>query len=417
MKGVTFRISVPRYVVARSLGRLSLSFLTGRLSGLRFEDVEAPTLPGPDWVKLDVIACGVCGSDLSTLRYTGSPAMEPFSSFPAVLGHEILGRVSEVGPGVTSLIPGQRVVVDPMISCTTRGFSVEESCVACTAGRHATCARAGEDGLTEVAGRQLSAGLTIGYHRDLPGGWGEHVIAHESQVFGVPDELSDNAAVLTEPLAVALHAVLGNPPSPEDSVLVIGSGAIALGTVWALRATGFEGSVLAQVRRPHERQLAMALGASRAIEPGPEARQVLIDTGASAYLPPIGPEVFSGGGFSLVFDCVGSPASLDQAFRYAASRGRVVLEGCASRARDLDLTLLWARELMVQGSLGYGREEWQGSARHTFELVHEFLVQGQAPVEKIVTHVFPLSEYRDALRTAGNHAGSGAIRVVLRPRD
>jgi len=417
LKGITFRISVPGYVAARSLGRLSRSFLTGGLSGLRFGDVEAPTLPGADWVKLDVMACGVCGSDLSMLKYAGSPAMEPFSSFPAVVGHEILGRVSEVGPGVTRVTPGQRVVVDPMISCTTRGYSAEASCVACSDGRHSTCARAGEEGLTEVAGRRLSAGLTIGYHRDLPGGWGEHVIAHQSQVFVVPDELSDNAAVLTEPLAVALHAVLGNPPSEDDSAFVIGSGAIALGTVWALRATGFEGPVVAQVRRRPERQLALALGASQVIGPGPEARQALIDTGASAYLPPIGPEVFSGGGFSLVFDCVGNPASLDQAFRYAASRGRVVLEGCAFHARDLDLTFLWARELMVHGSLGYGREEWQGSAHHTFELVHEFLVQGHAPVEEMVTHVFPLSEYRDALRTAGSHARSGAIRVVLRPGE
>lgn len=415
MKGITFRISIPRYAAARSLGRLSPSFLTGGLSGLRLEDVEAPALPGPDWIKLDVMACGVCGSDLSALRYAGSPAMEPFSSFPAVLGHEILGRVSEVGPGVTRVQAGQRVVVDPMISCTTRGFSAEECCVACAAGRHATCARAGEDGLTKVAGRPLSAGLTIGYHRDLPGGWGEYVIAHESQVFGVPDELSDNAAVLTEPLAVALHAVLGNPPAKDDSVFVIGSGAIALGTVWALRAVGFEGPVLAQVRRRPERRLALELGASQVIGPGPEARQALIETGASAYLPPVGPEVFSGGGFSLVFDCVGSPASLDQAFRYTASRGRVVLEGCVYHARDLDLTFLWARELTVRGSLGYGLEEWQGSAHHTFELVHEFLVQGNAPVEKMVTHVFPLSEYRDALRAAGSHARSGAIRVVLRP--
>jgi L-iditol 2-dehydrogenase len=343
--------------------------------------------------------------------------MEPFSSFPAVLGHEILGRVSEVGPGVTRVTPGQRVVVDPMISCTTRGFSAEDRCVACLDGRHATCGRAGENGLIAVAGRPLSAGLTIGYHRDLPGGWGDHVIAHESQIFGVPDQVSDNAAVLTEPLAVALHAVLGNAPSQNDSVLVIGSGAIALGTVWALRATGFEGPVVAQMRRRPEMELALALGASRVIGPGPEARQALIETGASAYLPPIGPEVFSGGGFSLVFDCVGNPASLDQAFRYAASRGRVVMEGCASHARDLDLTLLWARELEVHGSLAYGREQWCGSAHHTFQLVHEFLADGQAPVEEMVTHVFPLSEYRDAIRAAGSHARSGAIRVVLRPGD
>jgi len=415
MRGVTFRVSLPRYAIARSVGRLSSYFLTGGLSGLGLEDLEPPVIPGPDWVKLDVIACGICGSDLSALRYTASPALEPFASFPAVLGHEILGHVSEIGPGVTHVKPGQRAVVDPMISCTTRGFPSEECCPSCSEGLHATCARAGEDGVTKMAGQPLSPGLAIGYHRDLPGGWGEQVIAHRSQVFPVPDDLSDNAAVLSEPLSVALHAVLRNLPGENASVFVIGSGAIALGTVWALRATGFEGPLVAQVRRPPESDLALALGATEVISSGPEARQSLIETGASAYLPPVGPEVYAGGGFSLVFDCVGSPESLDQALRYAAPRGRVVLEGCASHVRDLDLTFLWARELEVRGSVGYGREEWNGSNRHTFEVVHELLVDGNAPVERMVTHVFPLSEYRDALRAASAHAKSGAIRVVLRP--
>lgn len=414
MRGVRLDISIPRYLAARSLGRLSRSFVTGALSGLSMEEVEAPELPGPDWVRVDVIACGVCGSDISTLNYAGSPAMEPFSSFPAVLGHEILGRVSQVGPETSGLVLGQRVVIDPMISCTTRGFRPEERCGPCSAGRHATCTRGGEDGPTEIAGQPLSPGLTIGYHRDLPGGWGEQVIAHGSQVFPVADEISDNAAVLTEPLAVALHAALGARPEEGDSVLVIGSGAIALGTIWALRAIGFGGPVVAQVRRKRERDLARRLGASEVIGPGPEARQALIDTGASAYLPPVGPEVYAGGGFSLIFDCVGSPSSLDQALRFSAAGARVILEGCASRAGDLDLTFLWARELRIQGSLAYGMEDWEGSRLHTFELVQRFLTGGGA-IEELVTHVFPLSEYRDALRAAGSHARSGAIRVVLRP--
>jgi len=282
-------------------------------------------------------------------------------------------------------------------------------------GLHSTCERAGEEGIVRLDGRPMSAGLTIGYHRDLPGGWGEKVIAHQSQVFAVDDAVADNAAVLLEPLSIALHSVLATPPVDQEPVLVIGSGTIALCTIWALRATGFRGPLLAQAKREHERELARALGATEVVTPGPEARQALIETGASAYMPVVGPEVFSGGGFPLIYDCVGSPSSLAQSLRFSSPRGRVVVIGCAGELKKLDLTFLWARELRIRGSVGYGLETWRGERRHTFEIAHDLLVETGAPVQDMVTHVYPLAQYRDALRAAANHRRSGAVKVLLQP--
>jgi len=415
MKGVVFDVSVPRFIVAKTVGRVTDSAFYGLLSGLRLRDLPALELPGPHWVELEVIAGGICGSDLGNLTYDSSPAMEPFGSFPAVLGHEILGRVKSVGDAVTRVGVGQRAAVNPAISCTTRGYSTTDRCPSCASGYHFTCERAGEEARTMVAGRHLSAGAMIGYHRDLRGGWGETVIAHESQVFAVGDELSDNAAVLMEPFSIAMHAVLQSPPREHQPVLVIGSGAIALATVWAIRATGFEGSVLAQVKRSHEKELALAMGASEVVEPGPEARQALVETGASAYMPIVGAEVFSGGGFPVVYDCVGNDSSLAQSLRFASPRGQIVVIGCVGELRKLDLTFLWARELRVRGSVGYGQETWRGERRHTFEITHDLLVETAAPVHDLVTHAFPLHQYRDALRAAANHRRSGAVKVILVP--
>lgn len=416
MKAVTFDVSVPRFLLAKGLGRWSDAVLYGAPSGVRVEEREPLLLPGPDWVRAEVILAGICGSDIGNITYSASPAMEPFGSFPAVLGHEIVARLTEVGTKAGGIEVGQRVTVDPFIHCRVRGWGEKDWCTSCRAGLHATCENAGEEGPVVIGGAPMAPGLTQGYHRSLPGGWSREIIAHRSQIFAVDEALPDRAAVLVEPLAVGLHAVLNAPPAdPSEPVLVLGSGPIALGTVWALRATGFTGEVYAQIKRDHEAELARALGASRVIRPGEEAREALVETGAQAYMPIVGDEVYSGGGFPLIFDCVGSGQTLSQALRYATPRGRLVMLGCAAELRKLDLTFVWARELEVKGFVGYGAEEWRGETRHTFDITHDLLLESGAPVERMVTHVFPLHQASQALSTAANRRRTNSVKVLFDP--
>jgi threonine dehydrogenase-like Zn-dependent dehydrogenase len=415
VRAVTFNVTVPGFVLGKTLGRVTEAALFGGLSGLRYGEVTEPGLPGDDWVRLEVIKAGICGSDLGNLTFKSSPAMEPFGSFPAVLGHEVLARVAEVGSAVRRVEVGQRVAVDPVISCTMRGFSGEARCPSCSSGLHATCARSGDHGRIIVGDRELRPGMTVGYQADLPGGWSERMIAHESQLFAVDDRLSDNTGVLMEPLAVGMHAALRSRPFGPGPALVIGSGPIALGVIWALRAAGYEGELVAQIKRGHEAEIARALGASDVIAPGDEARQSLIDTGASAYMPIIGDEVYAGGGFPLIFDCVGSEQTVKQALRYAAPQGEIVLLGCAAEIPKLDLTFVWARELRIQGYVCYGLEEWRGERLHTFQIAHDLLLETGAPVERMVTHDFPLAQYQDAVSAAANRRRTGAIKVLLDP--
>ena len=241
------------------------------------------------------------------------------------------------------------------------------------------------------------------------------MVAHRSQLFHVPGSMDEKRAVLIEPLSIGVHAALRSPPEPESEVLVLGSGPIAMGMVWALRATGFSGTLVVQAKRRREEELALALGATAVVRPGEEARQRMVDTGAQAYQPLAGPEVYAGGGFPLIYDCVGSRESLDQSLRFARPRGRVVLLGCAAQVRKLDLTFLWARELEVAGYLGYGMEQWEGLRLHTFDVTMELLGSTSFPVETLVTHIFPLNQFRDALKAAASRRRSGAMKVVLRP--
>ncbi|MSR22105.1 MAG: alcohol dehydrogenase [Gemmatimonadetes bacterium] len=417
MRAIRFHVTVPGFVVARSLGRVAEAFRFGPLGGVRLGEVRDPPSPPPGWARLEVLGCGICGSDLANLEYSASPILEPFASFPAVLGHEILARVESVGRGVRNLAPGQRVAVDPMISCRIRGVPDGDVCPSCRLGLPSTCEMAGEDGGHVFGDQPLGAGLVIGYHRDLPGGWGERILAHESQLFALDSGITNRAGVLLEPLSVGMHAALNATPGPDEDVLVIGSGPIALGTVWALRAVGFRGTIVAQTKRAAEAELALTLGATEVVSPGPTAREALVRTGARAYLPILGDEVFSGGGFPHVFDCVGSASSFAQALRFAAPRGRVVMLGCAGELRRTDLTLLWARELELRGFVGYGLEKWRGEELHTFEVTQRLLLETRAPVERLVTHVFPLEQYRHALSAAANRDRSGDVKVVLTPDE
>jgi threonine dehydrogenase-like Zn-dependent dehydrogenase len=415
VRAVTFDVTIPRYLLARSAGRVSGSVIHGRMSAVRLRDVDPPPLPGPEWVRLEVLRSGICGTDLNTIEFSASPSLEPFGSFPAVLGHEILAKVIEVGPAVRRVETGQRVAVDPLISCQVRGQPREGWCSSCSAGAANTCQKAAEPGPGLVDGDPIAPGLTLGFNRSLPGGWGEEIVAHESQLFAVDDALEDHAAALIEPLSIGMHAALGSPAEGSGPVLVIGSGPIALAAIWALRATGYGGELLAQTKRPHEARLARRLGASGVVTPGDAARDALIDTGASAYMPIIGPEVYAGGGFPLIYDCVGSAQSLGQALRFAAPRARLVVLGCAAKIPNLDLTFLWNRELDVKGYVCYGTERFRGEERHTFEVTHDLLLETGAPVQEMVTHVFPLRQYRDALGTAFNRARTGSVKVLLDP--
>ena len=415
MRAVTFNVTIPSYVVGKSLGRFTEAAIYGGLSGVRFGEIPEPGLPGERWVKLEILKAGICGSDIGNLTLKSSPAMEPFGSFPAVLGHEILARVVEVGRAVERVEPGQRVAVDPGVSCVVRGYE-DHPCPSCLEGLPATCTRAGEPGETVIDGEPIRRGMTIGYHASLPGGWADRMIAHESQLFPVDDALSDNTAVLIEPLAVGMHAALRARPFPDGPVLVLGSGPIALGVVWALRAAGYQGELIAQMKRAHEAELARSFGATEVVTPGDEARMALVETGAQAYMPIVGDEVFAGGGFPLIFDCVGSGDTIKQALRYASVRGTIVLLGCAAEIRKLDLTFVWANELAIKGYQCYGDEAWRGKTEHTFQITHDMLLETGAPVERMVTHVFPLSEYRNALSTAANRGKTRSVKVLLDPQ-
>jgi len=402
MKAIRYNFSIPNYLAVRAADKLPLPILdSGRIPGLSEIETDPQPLPGPDWLRLRPRLCGVCGSDISTLKNTMSPATLPFVSFPLVPGHEIVADVAEVGAAAGEVAVGQRVVVHPLISCEMRGLV---PCRSCASGEPGLC--------TSMAEGNLAPGMLLGFCRDLPGGWSEELVVHRSQVFAVPEALSDATAVLVEPFSVAVHAVLKAPPPAESKVLIVGAGSIGLLVLAALRLLGNRAHVTVLARHPVQEEMARRFGADvvlRGTGAGDAAMQV---TGAKRYKPMKGKPVYAGG-FDWVFDAVGSARSVDESLRVAGPHGRVVLVGCAGELRHLDLSFVWMHELQITGCYVYGKEPSEEGA-HTFDVAMRLLAERpDLPLGDLVTHTVPLSNWREAMRLSLQRGQHGAIKVVF----
>ncbi len=335
MKAVVFDGAIPRYLLSRAVGVLGPQWMTGPGRCTRLGEVEEPELPDTDWIRVRTRLGGVCGSDLNLVGLGVSPSTSPFSSFPFVIGHENVGIVDRVGGGITDLRVGDRVVVNPLLACEVR--AVDPPCPGCASGHPSRC-----ENFTE--GR-LPPGMLMGSTRGVGGSWGEAYVAHRSQVHRVGPELSDRAAVLTEPLATALSPVMADPPRSGEKLLVIGGGTVGLMIVAALHRLAADAEICLLARHEFQAEAAERLGAARVVRPGrgEDYFQSLADlSGARLHRPILGPRI-AVGGFDRSFVCVGGKTAVSDALRFTRSGGEVILLANVARLDGVDWTPVWLK--------------------------------------------------------------------------
>ncbi|HEU5207779.1 MAG TPA: alcohol dehydrogenase catalytic domain-containing protein [Longimicrobiales bacterium] len=374
----------------------------GPLGCVTLDEIEAPALPGNDWVRVQTTLSGICGSDLSAVTAHDSFTLEPFGAYPFVFGHENVGRVAEVGPGADGWQPGDRVIVNPMLSCLQRGL---EPCAACARGEYGLCRRTNEG----VVGR----GPMIGYNPRTGGGWSGGFVAHSSQLHRA-DGLSDEVAVLADPFVSALRPVLLHPPADDDVVLVIGAGSIGLLTIVALRAAGFEGTIAALGRYGFQFEKAEAAGADVLLRNREELYQWAGGLpGAVAYKPTLAGR-FVEGGPSIVYDTVGSETTIGDGVALTREGGKLILVGGAAKT-SVDWTRVWYRQITLAGIFAYGLAPFEGERRDIYETAIELLRRRDYGELGLLTHVFELEDYRAALHAALSKGGHRSIKVAIRP--
>jgi threonine dehydrogenase-like Zn-dependent dehydrogenase len=400
MLGLVFDPRPARLAIAGALSRLDpLWALTGP-GPLRLRPLPDPASPGPGWVALEPIFTGVCGSDVTqaTLQADWDNPLSGLVSFPHVMGHEIVARVTDSAGADLSV--GETVVVNPWLGCAARGLP---PCPACVEGMLPLCAHQGEP-LPGVTG----SGIHTGNIRGLPGGMGTRMHAHRSQLRRLPDGLEPRAGVLADPLAVGAHAaeqVLGGGRTTKsDIVVVLGAGTIGLAVAASLRRLG-AGRVLVSAAWPYQRALVEALGAET-ISHRPEAVVKHVAEAGEGRLsrPWRGLPWLIAGGAAAVVDAVGSTATAELSLAIVRPGGLVVRVG-VGRARRTQATLTYFKEVTVVGSNGYRRDD--------LDLALAMLSGGDVAWRDWLTHRFPLAAWRQAFRTAARPQQHAAVKVTI----
>jgi len=337
---------------------------------MRMELPPDPT-PRSGEVKLKIKSCGICGSDVH--EYYEGPFLIPAkphpltgrSLGPVIMGHEFCGEVVEVGPDVTGVALGDRVVVNPLIYCG--------ECHYCKKGLHIMCLKLG----------------TYGFAAD--GAFAEYGVFPARSLVKVPPNVSDEEAAFAEPVAVAVHAVLRGRMNLGDTVGVVGGGPIGLLVT----------------------QVALAAGAKEVfvVEPIKGRREIAEGLGARAVLNPeerdVGREIAAltkGLRADVVFDCVGSQGSFDTAVAMSGRRGKVCVVGMSLVPIAVQFFRLWTHEKEIVFSSGYEDD---------FEAALALIASGRIRVRDLITDRVGLEGVVEALTKVKEDPGAHVKIMVI----
>jgi len=398
VKALVFKHSLAREAAAAVGGRVDRRAFVSRLAPVRLEDIEELPLPADDWVRVETTFSGLCGSDVKQILLNGARdnPLTALVSFPHVLGHEVVGRRADTG---------ERVVLNPWLSCGPRG--IDPPCPACLAGRYPWCRnfRSGD----------LPVSIHLGNCAAAAGAHAERFAAHVTQLFAIPDEVSDEAAVLADPVSVSLRSILLAPPPADGApVLVYGSGTLAFAAIALLRHLYPATEIWAATRTGARAGLATRLGARAALSSSPDelVAQVALRAGTRP-LEPWSKRDWLQDGPAVVYDTIGSTETVETSLRLLATGGTLVVSGVEPPKR-FEWTPLYFKELRVIGSNGFGVEEVGGVAKHAMQHYFDFIADG-LDLTPVITHRFPLERWGEAVLALKDSRRTGAVKVLLVP--
>ena len=405
MIALQYEKSIPRFFWVAATGKRFPSQITGFASPLSLTDLPQKPLPSQKWTRIQPLMSGICGSDLAVLSSTGSRYLSAVTSFPFTPGHEIVGEVTAIGNEVSSVQIGDRVVVEPALGCEVREIS--PPCKPCSSGNYANCERLSEG--------NIGIGLQTGYCKDTGGGWGAELIAHEKQLYKVPNQVPTSVAVLTEPLSCAIHGVFQAKIQKGNTILIIGCGSLGLLSILSIKAFAPSCTIIAMAKHSHQMDLASKFGADYIVNSGETSYSELSNFTKAKLFPLLLEPPAVVGGTDFTFDCVGTQSSVRDAFRWTRSHGTVILVGMPKPSK-IDLAPFWAQELTLIGTYAYGIENPPANpGKRSFELALELLAQkdNRDNLIKLTQNQFPLSKYRDAIKSAITTGKSRSIKTVF----
>jgi threonine dehydrogenase-like Zn-dependent dehydrogenase len=381
-------------------------------------DIDEPGFLRPDWVVTKPRLVGICGSESKAVFLDYASLVDPdnavglqnpmknFVSWPHVMGHEVIADVVEMGPEAEGLEPGDRVALNPWLTCVTRGVS--PICAACEAGNLSQCHSFGKG--------SFSPGIHIGMCADVTGGFADLMPAHDSMLFKVPDDLSDEQVVFADPFSVSLHAVTRHPPRRGGKVLVYGAGALGQCAIAILRALYPTVQIMAVARFEAQRRLAEGFGAvTTAHEPRLQVIEEAAAWSGGVLQPADGLPMAFPGAIDVVYDTIGAAETLEVGCRVLAAQGSLIKLGMHGSAK-WDDTPVYCKEIFYTGSNAFGIEEVDGERKHAIAHFLDMVGSGRIDLTPMLTHTFRLDEWRDAFTVLADQEASGAIKVAIDSR-
>jgi len=307
--------------------------------------IEDRPLPAPaaGEVRVKVKLAGICGSDSHIYR-----GHNPFAKYPRVIGHEFFGVIDAVGDGVDSARLGQRVSVDPVISCG--------HCYPCSVGKPNVC----------------TSLVVLGVHRD--GGFSEYAVVPAKNAWVIPESISDKHAVMVEPFTIAANVTGHASPTEQDVALIYGAGPMGLVTVQALKGVYKVKQVIVVDRIEERLAMAQRSGADWVINNGNQSLQAVLD---EKGIKP-----------TLIIDAACHPSILQEAITLASPAARIVLMGFSSEPSQIVQQGITGKELSVFSSRLNANK---------FPVVIDWLEKGLIDPDKLITHTFEYQHVKDAI--------------------
>lgn len=332
-------------------------------------DIPRPEA-GPGQVLVKIAYCGICGTDIHAYKMPG------IFNWELILGHESVGTVEAVGTGVDCVQPGDRVAVGPPGDCG--------KCYSCNTGNPNTCVNAFPE--------------TLGIGPGTQGAYAEYILSRhpQNELLKIPDGVSFEDAVLFDVLGVGIHAVRYSRLKVGDCAVISGAGSIGLATIQFARLTGASRLV---VFDPVEsrRMAALSAGADFAFNPADpddcaRARSLLARTG----------------GAQVCFECAGHPASVQTCVDFVMNSGQIMLIGNDGRPFELVTAALGHRQLDLQLSFTYTREE--------AIMLFDMIATGKLNTDSYIRIKAPLSHAEQMLKQLAD-GRLEVSRVLLRPDE
>lgn len=408
MKAVQFHVTIPRFIYATIFGKLFKSAHYGPFSMLKYVDVPEPQVsdaPNDEWVKIRTKLSGVCGSELNTIFLHDSPALEAYTSSPFTFGHENIGIITEKGKEVKGFEVGDRVAIHPMLPCKTRG--IEKVCELCEKGEFSSC-------LNFTKGN-LPPGFDNMLCRDIGGGWSPYFLAHQFQLYKLPDSVSNENGVMVEPFCTSLHSVLRCFPKDTDTVLVIGAGMIGITVIAALRALGTKARIVVLAKYKFQGDWCKKYGADDIIylREGDYYENLANLLGVTLKKPILGKRIVVDGGFDVIYECVGNDTAVNDALRFAKPGGSIVLIGLVGTTKKVDWSFSWFKELYLFGTNTSSTELFNGERIPTFQLAINWMAEGKIDLEPLLSRKLKLDDYKKAIKMMTEKGKHKIVKIVF----